>query len=74
MKAWIFKKKFPLLRLRFMGSCLTLGILPADRSVKGTLVISTNTLGKLKPALRSRLHRLELDRYSELELKEKRFG
>jgi len=35
-----------------------------------TLVISTNTPGKIKPALRNRLHALELDRYSEIELKE----
>ena len=35
-----------------------------------TLVVTTNFPGKLKPALSSRLHRLELDRYSELELKE----
>jgi Holliday junction resolvasome RuvABC ATP-dependent DNA helicase subunit len=35
-----------------------------------TLVLTTNLPGKLKPALRSRLHALELDRYDELELKE----
>ena len=34
-----------------------------------TLIVTTNEPGKLKPALRSRLHTVELDRYSAAELK-----